>query len=77
MEEVTRIVTKREMSQTRAERERKREKGGNMNEDDEGYLPASQDAAPTQSGCTWFIRIHGLTFRMLYRRLPEAFMIYR
>jgi hypothetical protein len=45
MEEASRIVMKREMSQTRAER--KREKGENMNEDDEGYLPASQDAAPT------------------------------
>lgn len=48
MGKVTRVFTKKEISQTREEKERERErKGRNTNEDDEGYLPASQDVAPT------------------------------
>lgn len=54
MGKVTRVFTKKEISQTREEKEREREKEGererkgrNTNEDDEGYLPASQDVAPT------------------------------
>lgn len=48
MGKVTRIFTEKEISQTREEKERERErKGRNTNEDDEGYLPASQDVAPT------------------------------
>lgn len=77
MEEATKIVTKREMSQ-RADKERERgggwEKGGNMNENDEGYLPASQDATPT----VWLYMVHTdsrFDFSHMYRL--EAFIIYK